>query len=59
MSQTSIEIESEVNELYIKAIVTQKIKNESEHPLELKIYVYKKKIAYFLPLKQKLGIQSL
>ncbi len=37
MSQTSIEVESEVNELYAKATVTQKIKNESEYPLELKI----------------------
>ena len=55
MSQTSIEIESEVNELYIKAIVTQKIKNESEHPLELKIYVYKKKDCLFSSFKAKIG----
>ena len=55
MSQTNIEIESEVNELYIKAIVTQKIKNESEHPLELKIYVYKKKDCLFSSFKAKIG----
>ena len=55
MSQTSISIESEVNELYAKAIVTQKIKNESEYPLELKIYVYKKKDCLFSSFKAKIG----
>ena len=55
MSQTSIEVESEVNELYAKATVTQKIKNESEYPLELKIYVYKKKDCLFSSFKAKIG----
>ena len=42
MVKAIIEIESKVNELYAKTIVTQKIKNEYDQPLELKIYVYKK-----------------
>ena len=41
MSKTIVEIDSKVNELYAKTLVTQKYKNDSENPIELKIYVYK------------------
>ena len=41
MSKTTVEINSKVNELYAKTLVTQKYKNDSENPIELKIYVYK------------------
>jgi hypothetical protein len=41
MSKTTVEIDSKVNELYAKTLVTQKYKNNSENPIEFKIYVYK------------------
>ena len=55
MVKTIIEIESKVNELYAKTIVTQKIKNEYDQPLELKIYVYKKKNCLFSSFNAKIG----
>jgi hypothetical protein len=55
MSNTNIEIESKINELYAKTIVTQKIKNESEQPIELKIYVYKKEDCIFSSFNAKIG----
>ena len=55
MSKTSIEIDSKVNELYSKTIVTQKIENDSENPIELKIYVYKKENCIFSSFSAKIG----
>ena len=52
---TNIEIESKVNELYAKTIVTQKIKNEFDQSLELKIYVYKKVNCLFSSFNAKIG----
>ena len=37
---SSVEINSKVNEIYAKTKVTQKLTNSGENPLELKIYVY-------------------
>ena len=37
MSKVITEIDSKVNELYSKTFVTQKILNDSENPIELKI----------------------
>ena len=47
MSKVITEIESTVNELYAKTNVTQKFTNPTENPLELKIYVFKKRRNYF------------
>ena len=55
MVKAIIEIESKVNELYAKTIVTQKIKNEYDQPLELKIYVYKKENCVFSSFNAKIG----
>ena len=55
MVKTSIEIDSKVNELYSKTYVTQKIKNDSENPLELKIYIYKKANCIFSSFSAKIG----
>ena len=54
-SNSSVEIYSKVNEVYIKTLVTQKLKNESENPLELKIYVYKIKGSIFSSFSAKIG----
>ena len=41
MSKVITEIDSKVNEFFIKTKVTQKFSNTTENPLELKIYVFK------------------
>ena len=56
MSKATTEIDSKVNELYSKTLVTQKIKNNSENPIELKIYVYyKKENCIFSSFSAKIG----
>ena len=55
MTKPSIEIDSKVNELYSKTFVTQKINNDTENPLELKIYVYKKPNCIFSSFSAKIG----
>ena len=55
MSKASIEINSKVNEIYIKTKVTQKLKNESDSPLELKIYVNKISGIIFSSFSAKIG----
>ena len=55
MAKTSVEIDSKVNELYSKTYVTQKIKNDTKNPLELKIYVYKKANCIFSSFSAKIG----
>ena len=42
MSKVITIINSKVNEVFAKTIVTQKFSNPEDNPLELKIYVYKK-----------------
>ena len=55
MENTSIEIDSKINELFVKTLVTQKIKNDSENPIELKIYVYKKVNCIFSSFSATIG----
>ena len=55
MSKATVEINSQVNELFIKSIVTQKLKNESENPLELQIFVNKNKNCIFSSFTAKIG----
>ena len=38
MSKSPIEINSLITEVYCKTLVTQKLTNETENPIELKIY---------------------
>ena len=52
----NIELESEINELFAKTKVIQKFTNPlTENPLELKIYVYKKKGLLFSSFSSKIG----
>ena len=55
MNKVSIEIDSKVNELFSKTIVIQKFKNQSESPIELKIYVYKNDNLLFSSFNAKIG----
>ena len=55
MSKSSVEIHSKVNELYIKTKITQKLKNETDNPLELKIYVYKNTNSIFSSFSAQIG----
>ena len=55
MSKATVEINSQVNELFIKSIVTQKLKNETENPLELQIFVNKNKNCIFSSFTAKIG----
>ena len=55
MQATTVEIDSKVNELFTKTYVTQKIENNSENPIELKIYVYKKESCIFSSFSAKIG----
>ena len=40
--EVEVECDSEVNELFAKTKVIQKLKNEESNPLELRVFVYKK-----------------
>ena len=55
MSLVSVEIDSKVNELFAKTNVTQKFKNLSNDPLELKIYVFKNDNLIFSSFHAKIG----
>ena len=55
MSLVSVEIDSKVNELFAKTNVTQKFKNVSNDPLELKIYVFKNDNLIFSSFQAKIG----
>ena len=55
MSLVSVEIDSKVNEVFAKTNVTQKFKNESNDPLELKIHIYKNDNLIFSSFKAKIG----
>ena len=51
----NVELESEINELFAKTKVIQKFTNTSKDPLELKIYIYKKKGLVFSSFSAKIG----
>ena len=55
MSKVSTEIDSQVNELYAKTLVSQKFRNDTENPLELKIYIFKKEGIIFSSFNCKIG----
>ena len=55
MQKTTVEIDSKINELFAKTYVIQKIENNSENPIELKIYVYKKENCIFSSFSSKIG----
>ena len=53
--KVSVEICSQVNELFSKTIVSQIFKNPDTNPLELKIYIYKKEDIIFSSFSAKIG----
>ena len=53
--KVSIDIYSEIFEIYSKTNVTQEFINENELPLELKIYIYKNKNIIFDSFTAKIG----
>ena len=55
MPKITTEIESKVNDIYVKTKVTQKFKNPTETPLELKIYVSKNEKIIFSSFNCKIG----
>ena len=55
MSEPTVEIYSQINELYSKTKVTQRLKNETENPLELQIYVNKTINCIFSSFSAKIG----
>ena len=55
MSKEEVEINSFINELYVKTIITQKIRNETENPLEIKINFDQNKNSLFTSFSAKIG----
>ena len=55
MSKVITEINSTVNELYAKSIVTQKFTNPTDHPIELKMYIINNNKLLFSSFKCKIG----
>ena len=55
MSEVNLELESQVNEVFVRTIVTQKFKNPYEQPLELKIYIDKNDDILFSSFQAKIG----
>ena len=55
MSKVITEINSTVNELFAKSLVTQKFSNTTENPLELKIYLNKSDKLLFSSFICKIG----
>ena len=55
MDKLYIEIDSKVNELFSKTLVTQRFKNENETNLELRIIINKKKDIIFSSFSAKIG----
>ena len=53
--KVNIEINTEVSEIFAKTIVTQKFKNPTSNPLELKIYVYKIENIIFSSFSAQIG----
>jgi len=55
MSLVSVEVDSKVNELFAKINITQKFKNESNDPIELKIHIFKNDNLIFSSFQAKIG----
>ena len=55
MSKVITEVNSTVNELFAKSIVTQKFSNPTDNPIELKIYIIKNEKLLFSSFKCKIG----
>ena len=55
MKKIFLEIDSKVNELFSKTLVTQRFKNENETNLELRIFINKKKDIIFSSFSAKIG----
>ena len=55
MKKIFIEIDSKVNELFSKTLVTQRFKNENETNLELRFFINKKKDIIFSSFSAKIG----
>ena len=55
MNKVNVEIDSHVNELFSKTKVTQKFKNQSQNPIELKIYIDKIDNIIFSSFNAKIG----
>ena len=53
--KVSVEIDSDVNELYSTTKVTQRFKNPESNPLELRIFIYKKKDIIFSSFSAQIG----
>ena len=53
--KVSVEIDSHVNELFSTTKVTQRFKNPESNPLELKIFIYKKKDIIFSSFSAQIG----
>ena len=55
MSQVDLELETKVNEIYVKTTVTQKYSNSEDKPVELKIYLDKVDNIVFDSFQAKIG----
>ena len=55
MNKVNVEVNSQVNVLYSKTIVTQRFINSSEEPLKLKICIEKKRGILFSKFNAKIG----
>ena len=53
--KVNLEIDSQVNELFAKTKVIQKFRNPQSIPLELKVYIYKKKEILFSSFTANIG----
>ena len=58
MSGTNLEINSLVNDIYVKSIITQRYKNDGDYPREIKIYINKNKNYVFSSFTVKIGDSS-
>ena len=54
-ANVNVEIDSEINELFVKTNVMQQFTNPIDSPIELKIYVHKKKDIVFDSFTSKIG----
>ena len=55
MDNAKVEIDSSVNEIYSKTIVTQEFENQSNNPIELRIYIYKIQNCIFSSFSAQIG----
>ena len=55
MSKVITEINSTINKIYAKSIITQKFSNPTDNPLELKIYIIKNDKLLFTSFTCKIG----